>query len=722
MAATGRRTLVLGGLAAAAAFLVAGGISADDGYDAFVERARVHYAKVERELAAADVSALTPSQREARTRAIEALRTYRVRGVFGVNGDSADRDPYFVDDGGRRCAVAQILHTTGEDAVVERVARTANHAWVADLAGDAEFRTWLDRNGLTLAEAARIQVPGYNARQSREQRPPSNGGPDAGPPPKKDENANGRPNGSSQSEGGSSSVGGAGGTARGARSGESAAADAGSWWLWWECNKLDYLEANPLRLGGARATDAQVAARRVAAEPVLAASLSDPDAVVRGAAAVALGRVAGASAVARLVPLLSDADRSVRERAILAIGATGSAAGADVLLDLAQEKGSRKDGAPGSETRALAILALAISHRYGLDASFDARVADLVADAKKRDLADVGTAALVHRLLAGGTSLDAEALRAALDENAPAPQRARAVEALGRLRDKRAPAALRNAVGDSRVDTRRSAAIALGDVPDNLSIAQLKTAYELETEPLTRGFLLLSLGRAGDLTALDFLRTELVKGPEAIRPWAALGLGLAARPEGDIEARAALRSAKLPASAQSAVWIAQGLARDRAAVPALAAALANAASPPERADAASALALIADDESHAALLAACGREKSEFVRVVATWGLGSMGRDADAAVLLATVETVGDPELGAIAAVALGFHGGQACLDGALARAADPKLSATARAAAIEATGLMLSRAKGLVLHEVSRRTNFTVMPRWLKTALGVTL
>src|SRR6185436_18037298 len=107
-----------------------------------------------------------------------------------------------------------------------------------------------------------------------------------------------------------------------------------------------------------------------------------------------------------------------------------------------------------------------------------------------------------------------------------------------------------------------------------------------ETEPLAKGFLLLSLGRMGGARSLGILRDELARGPDALRPWAALGLGLLARETGDVEARAALRAAVLPASARGALFLARGLARDLAAAPGLATALETSTSPVDRGHAA----------------------------------------------------------------------------------------------------------------------------------------
>jgi hypothetical protein len=89
------------------------------------------------------------------------LAAYRDRGVFPHNYDFPDAAmPYFIDrKTGTLCAVAHLLESTGRRDIVDRVARMNNNVWVAELASDTALATWLDRQGITLAEAARIQVP-----------------------------------------------------------------------------------------------------------------------------------------------------------------------------------------------------------------------------------------------------------------------------------------------------------------------------------------------------------------------------------------------------------------------------------------------------------------------------------------------------------------------------------------------------------------------------------
>ena len=132
-------------------------------------RLRAHFDSVERELRARDMSGLTPAQRAARVRVLNILHSYQVRGVFPRNIDFPDRDvPVFIDWRGTRCGFAYLVEQTGHEDLVLRIAATRNYARVPELKDDPAVSRWLAENGITLAEATRIQpsygcgvTPGY---------------------------------------------------------------------------------------------------------------------------------------------------------------------------------------------------------------------------------------------------------------------------------------------------------------------------------------------------------------------------------------------------------------------------------------------------------------------------------------------------------------------------------------------------------------------------------
>lgn len=128
-------------------------------------RLRAHFAQVDRELQARNVSHLTPAQRHARAIHIARLREYAAAGVFPRNTRHPGAYvPYFIDDFGTRCAMAFLIERSGAGGFVRGVAEKMNNAFVTEIAADRELgatlAAWLETNGLTAQEAARIQ-PGY---------------------------------------------------------------------------------------------------------------------------------------------------------------------------------------------------------------------------------------------------------------------------------------------------------------------------------------------------------------------------------------------------------------------------------------------------------------------------------------------------------------------------------------------------------------------------------
>jgi hypothetical protein len=124
------------------------------------DHVRRHLDSVLVELRSNQVPGASDARVVRRARLIEELADYRNRGVYPHNYDFREQFvPYFRDrKTGALCAVGDLLAFTGRQDIVDRVVRLDDNVRVAQLAGDTAFRTWLDENGLTLAEAARIQV------------------------------------------------------------------------------------------------------------------------------------------------------------------------------------------------------------------------------------------------------------------------------------------------------------------------------------------------------------------------------------------------------------------------------------------------------------------------------------------------------------------------------------------------------------------------------------
>jgi hypothetical protein len=121
-------------------------------------RIRARLAAVERNLRAKDGSAWSPGERVARSRNLDVLHEYWVRGVFPKNTSvPGARVPIFVDRYGTRCAMAYLIEQSDRGDLVARVAATNNYARIRDLKADPELVAWLQENGLTAGEAALIQ-------------------------------------------------------------------------------------------------------------------------------------------------------------------------------------------------------------------------------------------------------------------------------------------------------------------------------------------------------------------------------------------------------------------------------------------------------------------------------------------------------------------------------------------------------------------------------------
>jgi len=124
-----------------------------------VHRIQLHLDSALALLDGGSIAGLSAQQRTRRTVLVQTLRAYRNGGVFPHNYDFAAMTPYFVDrKTGTLCAVAYLLESTGRGDIVARVAGADNNVRVRQLAGDTVFTNWLDENGLSLAEAAFIQV------------------------------------------------------------------------------------------------------------------------------------------------------------------------------------------------------------------------------------------------------------------------------------------------------------------------------------------------------------------------------------------------------------------------------------------------------------------------------------------------------------------------------------------------------------------------------------
>jgi len=697
-----------------------------------------HYRRVIEELLAAS-PALDPETWSARMQTIGVLREYCERGDFGRRRDRpGGQSFFFVDEAGRRCAVAQLLHHWGEDELVEAVARINNNALIAELMpadspGHDAFDAWLGRVGLTWFEAARIQGPAMRGRTTQGPRQaPVNAEPQVDERPRTP-----RPAPRAPRTGGPAPaspltappVVSAPATPLGHPYGVS---DLWThWWAWWEYNKLQWLvqerelEPSPIDDGRTR-TQGPVGALRAQAVSRIAPFLEDDDARVRAAAVVAFGRLAGDSAVDALVESLDDASQDVRTAAILALGATGSGRGTHELMRIAFWGSTEPGKEVVVDARPLAHLALGLSaHRAGLD---EGGIFLPPTDGARR----MGEATALYQFLAE-SSLLGDRLRdlSGLFDDKGRPRRTvkdalpRGVEA---LRFDEHPAevqvALMKALGSRDLEVRRSAATPLGRLESDDVLPVLFTAFEMEKEMLARGLILIAVGRQGGPDAREFLAHALKHAPRSCRPWAALSMGILAEKDRDPEAMKVLRAAygrEKNATARGAYLLAFGIAEDPHARDILRIELA-AKSDLTRANAALGLALSGDPEAGAVLRRAFDREPSPLARSTIAQALGIVGEEQDVETLVSGLGDVEDPILIVQHAAALAFHGSRTAARAVMDELEKERLGAATRCGLIQALGMILDETAPFRFVALSSDANFADFPYWLDAPLQSTL
>lgn len=114
----------------------------------------------ERELRLADTESMPTKLRCARERNLDLLRAYRQRGEYPRQRHDPKRlVPCFIDAEGRQCAVACLMHASGDAETASKVASEANFARIREMPF-VELDDWAAGSGLTKEELARIQ-PGY---------------------------------------------------------------------------------------------------------------------------------------------------------------------------------------------------------------------------------------------------------------------------------------------------------------------------------------------------------------------------------------------------------------------------------------------------------------------------------------------------------------------------------------------------------------------------------
>jgi len=128
--------------------------------DAEALRIRTHLLYVERLLRAAGAGPLDETARRHRLDNLDRLHAYALAGAYPSGDSPIRRLPTFIDDRGRRCAVADLVARSAGSALAAAIGRRFRNAYIGEI-DDPAFDAWTAASGLSRTELAMIQ-PTYN--------------------------------------------------------------------------------------------------------------------------------------------------------------------------------------------------------------------------------------------------------------------------------------------------------------------------------------------------------------------------------------------------------------------------------------------------------------------------------------------------------------------------------------------------------------------------------
>jgi HEAT repeat protein len=322
-----------------------------------------------------------------------------------------------------------------------------------------------------------------------------------------------------------------------------------SWFMWWETNKFDFIELRrvddaPLTGQGLVRESSEQRQRRLdevrqvldqAVIPSLRELTGSPDAAVRSAAVVALGKLGDAAVVEVAHELLTDGNREVRQSAMLALGVSDMGRAQYALMSIGSDAGYGRKllerSSLNSEDRGTALLASMLRG----DGDFG-----LVLEALLEESDDAQLQLLAATCEAAGLGRASESIpqlsEIALDDDRPEFIRSAAVSALGRLHDPSVVPVLLQVLDAGGLEPTRAAVVALGlsaHAGHPWAIDRLIDVLEEGRDASARHFAAISLGRLGGEQARAALLDTFRDTSTDMRPWIALGLGLCERSQPD---------------------------------------------------------------------------------------------------------------------------------------------------------------------------------------------
>lgn len=119
-------------------------------------RIRTHLAYVEKLLKSQVPDSVPRSLYPRRKYMLNLLHSYQVQGVYPRQTAFKGRQPHFIDEQGRLCAVGYLVERTDGRDLAEKINQQDSYAYVPDMQLP-ELKAWQEKSGLTLQELAMIQ-------------------------------------------------------------------------------------------------------------------------------------------------------------------------------------------------------------------------------------------------------------------------------------------------------------------------------------------------------------------------------------------------------------------------------------------------------------------------------------------------------------------------------------------------------------------------------------
>ena len=690
---------------------------------------RAHLSRVLDELSARPVDHLDASQREARAEVLAALKDYSDRGRFPINTEKPRYAlPYFIDAFGTRCALAYAVDRSGNGDLVRSLAAQDNHAYVTYLTGHEELSSWLADHGLTIEEAAFIQGPGLIDGWG----PPPDPGPvwiesegeepmSEEPEERGDENPEGSPAAPPTEDSPAT------GPERGPRS---AGFDRGNWSLWWRINRDAFVSLRkrynqrtttpraevpsasrpskgeietkvvPFLMKAARSKGelkataivswalATAGGDSAAAVDATIGYLRKPDSRFRDLLVLALGMARHEKGTNALLEILGDTrdgraifgtPKGVSERtrafAAIALGRTGHVAAIESLIDvLRKEKGDRVD------LRTAAITSLGELARAGSEEQREIVARYLLKELKRGKWTDPVLASIPMALVKTG---DAEALkevrRIVARFRGPREVRESCALALGSvdtISERLVEALMASARRDPDLQTRRYAAIALGELCLRADTKQV----DAKLQKRIRRFYLGTL--EGHFKQPNTLEWHYFSAGLYVRAFPANSEKIVARLERVVQ------KSKRTSERASAV-LALGLSGNEGSLPVLRKQFEASKDVTVRGSCAEALGLLGDRTVREKLLKMALNDASDVIRYQSALGLGYL---ADRTIVDPMVEELGKTRSAQARAAltrVIGQLGDRRAIDGLIEIAGDEKRKRQTRERAAGALGLI---------------------------------